>query len=96
MVATYLYLWLLVSGVASNLMNTVTYDSFPTHLRSMAISTTMLFGRLGGLAGGNVASYLLEDNCNWTFSVGGLLLVVCGCMVFFLPVVIKRNAKIVQ
>lgn len=91
MIATYLYLWLLVSGVASNVVNTITYDSFPTHLRSMAISTTMLFGRLGGLAGGNVASFLLEDNCNWTFSISGLLLVFCGGMIFFIPVIMKRK-----
>lgn len=90
-ISTYLYLWLLVSGVVSNLMNTVTYDLFPTHLRSMAISTTMLFGRLGGLAGGNVASYLLEDNCNWTFSAGGLILFFCGAMIFFIPNVFKRK-----
>ncbi|KAL7026280.1 hypothetical protein ACKWTF_013829 [Chironomus riparius] len=93
-VATYLYLWLLVSGVNSNLLNTVSYDLFPTNLRSMAISTTMLFGRLGGLAGGNVASILLEKSCNWTFGIGGILLVLCGVLVIFIPNIFRRKEPV--
>jgi hypothetical protein len=33
LVATYLYMWMLLSGVCSNLLNTVTYENFPTNLR---------------------------------------------------------------
>lgn len=33
LIATYLYIWLLLSGVCSNLLNTVTYEKFPTTLR---------------------------------------------------------------
>lgn len=33
LIATYLYMWLLMCGVCSNLLNTVTYENFPTHLR---------------------------------------------------------------
>ena len=46
-VSTYLYVWLLVSGVNNTLLNTVTYDLFPTTLRSLAISLSLMFGRLG-------------------------------------------------
>lgn len=92
-VATYLYLWLLASGVNSNLLNTVSYDLFPTHLRSMAISTTMLFGRTGGLAGGNIASVLLENMCNWTFGIGGILLVFCGVLTGFLPNIFRIRGR---
>jgi MFS transporter, VNT family, synaptic vesicle glycoprotein 2 len=48
-ISTYLYVWLLVSGVNNSLMNTVTYDLFPTTLRSLAMSLSLMFGRLGGL-----------------------------------------------
>lgn len=48
-VSTYLYIWLLVSGVNNTLMNTVTYDLFPTTLRSLAMSLSLMFGRLGKL-----------------------------------------------
>lgn len=90
-IATYMYLWLLVSGVNSNLLNTVSYDLFPTNLRSMAISTTMLFGRVGGLVGGNVTSILLEKSCNWTFGISGILLIICGISVIFIPNIFKRK-----
>lgn len=33
LIATYLYMWLLLCGVCSNLLNTVTYEYFPTNLR---------------------------------------------------------------
>lgn len=33
LIATYLYMWLLLCGVCSNLLNTVTYEKFPTNLR---------------------------------------------------------------
>lgn len=46
-ISTYFYVWLLVSGVSANLLNTVTYDLFPTNLRSLAMSLSMMMGRLG-------------------------------------------------
>lgn len=46
-ISTYLYVWLLVSGVNNNLLNTVTYDLFPTNQRSLAMSLSLMFGRLG-------------------------------------------------
>lgn len=46
-IATYLYVWLLVSGVNNNLLNTVTYELFPTNLRSLALSLSLMVGRLG-------------------------------------------------
>lgn len=45
--STYLYVWLLVSGVNNTLLNTVTYDLFPTNLRSLAMSLSLMMGRLG-------------------------------------------------
>src|SRR5690349_11885895 len=54
-VATYLYVWLLASGLNNNLLNTVTYDLFPTNLRSLAMSLSLMMGRLGALVGGNIA-----------------------------------------
>lgn len=61
-VATYLYVWLLVSGVNNTLLNTVTYDLFPTNLRSLAMSFSLMFGRLASLG-------------EWVSSVGLRLLI---------------------
>lgn len=93
MIATYFYVWFLVIGINSNLINTVAYDLFPTNLRSMAISTTMVFGRLGGLIGGNTSSLLLELSCNSTFIIGGVIIIVCGILTFFIPNIYQRKGR---
>lgn len=49
-VSTYLYVWLLVSGVNNTLLNTVTYDLFPTNLRSLAMGLSLMMGRLGKIS----------------------------------------------
>lgn len=49
-IAQYLYVWLLVSGVNNNLLNTVTYDLFPTNLRALAMSLSLMCGRLGKIS----------------------------------------------
>lgn len=45
--ATYLYVWLLACGVNNTLLHTVTYELFPTNLRSLALSLSLMMGRLG-------------------------------------------------
>lgn len=46
-VSMYLYVMVLLGGVNNTLLNTVTYDLFPTHLRSLAMSLSLMMGRLG-------------------------------------------------
>lgn len=90
-VATYLYVWLLVSGVNNSLLNTVTYELFPTNLRSLAMSLSLMMGRLGSLVGGNIAGLLLENNCKSMFILSGATMVVCGVLTFLIPNIFKRK-----
>lgn len=90
-IATYLYVWLLVSGVNNTLLNTVTYDLFPTNLRSLAMSLSLMMGRLGSLVGGNIAGFLLEANCNFMFVLSGTVLILCGVLTFVIPNIIKNK-----
>jgi MFS transporter, VNT family, synaptic vesicle glycoprotein 2 len=92
-ISNYLYMWLLVIGVNSNLLNTVTFDAFPTELRSMAISTTLLFGRVGGLLGVNVSSFMVEDFCEMTFGISGGLLILCTVLTLFIPMIVKKSVN---
>lgn len=91
MVGTYLYVWLLSSGINNTLLNTVTYDLFPTNLRSLAMSLSLMFGRFGSLVGGNVAGYLLEEFCETTFMLSGAVMLACGILTFFIPHIIKKK-----
>lgn len=87
---TYFYVWLLASGINNTLLNTVTYDLFPTHLRSLAMSLSLMFGRLGSLVGGNVAGILLENYCSWTFTLSGGVMMICGVLTFFIPNIFRK------
>jgi VNT family MFS transporter (synaptic vesicle glycoprotein 2) len=91
MIGTYLYVWLLASGINNTLLNTVTYDLFPTNLRSLAMSISLMFGRLGALVGVNVAGFLLEEYCGATFTLSGVVLLLSGVLTFFIPNIIKKK-----
>lgn len=84
-IAMYLYVWLLACGITSVLLNTVTYDLFPTNLRALALSVSVMFGRLGSLVGGNVSGLMLEQHCSTTFILGGTILIVTGILTFMIP-----------
>lgn len=87
----YFYIWLLACGINNTLLNTVTYDLFPTNLRSLAMSLSLMFGRLGSLVGANIAGYLLEQYCGATFTTSGIVLLVSGILTFFIPNIIKKK-----
>lgn len=90
-IATYLYVWLLSCGVTVILLNSVTYDLFPTNLRGLAMSVSLMFGRLASLVGGNIAGLLLEKHCSALYIVSGMILVFSGILTFFIPNI--RNKK---
>lgn len=43
--------------------------------RAMALSISLMFGRLGGVAGTNTAAFLLDNYCDITFYSSGLILI---------------------
>ncbi|CRK94623.1 CLUMA_CG008123, isoform A [Clunio marinus] len=91
LIGTYLFIWLLFCGVNNTLLNTVTYDLFPTNLRSLAMSLSLMFGRLAALIGGNVAGYLLESFCSEMFVLSGAVLILSGILTFFIPNMIRKK-----
>lgn len=90
-VGVYLYVWLLACGMNYTLLSTVTYDLFPTNLRSLAMSLSLMCGRLGSLVGGNIAGFLLEKYCGITFTLSGVVLLVSGILTFLIPNIMKRK-----
>ncbi|XP_070504930.1 synaptic vesicle glycoprotein 2B-like [Chironomus tepperi] len=90
-VGVYLYVWLLACGMNYTLLSTVTYDLFPTNLRSLAMSLSLMCGRLGSLVGGNIAGYLLEQYCDLTFTLSGVVLFCSGILTFLIPNIMKMK-----
>ncbi|XP_055298707.1 synaptic vesicle glycoprotein 2B-like [Sitodiplosis mosellana] len=84
------YIWLLSCQMASNVLNAVTVDLYPTTMRAMAISISLMFGRLGSIAGSNTAAILLDDHCEAAFYLSGLLTIAMGVLAFFIPNIHKR------
>ncbi|KAG5667890.1 hypothetical protein PVAND_015856 [Polypedilum vanderplanki] len=90
-VGTYLYVWLLGCGINISLLNTVTYDLFPTNLRSLAMSISLMFGRLGSLVGGNIVGFLLDQYCETAFTLSGGVLLAGGILTFLIPNIIRNK-----
>lgn len=66
-----LFLVLLSCCIVPNVVSSATVELYPTNLRAMALSISLMFGRLGGVAGSNVAAHLLYNHCETTFYLSG-------------------------
>ncbi|XP_050668706.1 synaptic vesicle glycoprotein 2C-like [Leptidea sinapis] len=74
-----------LTALAIGPINAFSVQIFPTHLRGMAISLTMMSGRFGSIVGANVIGSLINAACEVTFYSYGGVLIVCGLLSFILP-----------
>uniref|UniRef100_A0A034VVQ6 Synaptic vesicle glycoprotein 2A n=2 Tax=Bactrocera dorsalis TaxID=27457 RepID=A0A034VVQ6_BACDO len=83
-IAAYLYVLFFVVGVSTIVLNAITIDLYPTHLRAMASCISLLVGRVGSIAGANVAGALMGHHCEWNFYIccGGLF--ICAFLALLL------------
>lgn len=66
--------FLMCSGSCVTTINIVTVSIFPTYLRGMTLSMTIVFGRISILLGVNGMGFLLESNCAATiYAVASLV-----------------------
>ncbi|KAK6617628.1 hypothetical protein RUM44_005216 [Polyplax serrata] len=72
-------------SMAATTVSSVVIDTFPTFLRTTALSITLTFGRLGAVVGNLVFPLLLDLHCASPFIVLGAFLLVVGGLVFLLP-----------
>ncbi|KAG5666788.1 hypothetical protein PVAND_014798 [Polypedilum vanderplanki] len=89
----YLYVILLACGLAVNVITTSTIELFPTNLRAMAISLSLMFGRLGSIFGTNVTSLLLDNYCEFTFLFSFFTLTLSCFLVFHIPNISYRISR---
>ncbi|XP_026315733.1 synaptic vesicle glycoprotein 2C-like [Hyposmocoma kahamanoa] len=74
-----------IMGLTIGPINSFAVEIFPTQLRGMAISLSMMMGRIGSIVGTNVAGVLINVVCEATFYLFGGLLLLCGLLTFLLP-----------
>ncbi|XP_013176664.1 PREDICTED: synaptic vesicle glycoprotein 2C-like [Papilio xuthus] len=74
-----------VLALAIGPVNAYAVEIFPTHLRGMAVSLSMMMGRIGSVIGANIAGIMLNAACEVTFYFFGGLLMFCGLMSFLMP-----------
>nr|BAM18768.1 unknown unsecreted protein [Papilio xuthus] len=82
-----------VLGLAIGPVNAYAVEIFPTHLRGMAVSLSMMIGRVGSVFGANVAGAMLNAVCEATFYFFGGFLMFCGLLSFLMPGSKKKQTK---
>uniref|UniRef100_A0A1B0CB10 Major facilitator superfamily (MFS) profile domain-containing protein n=1 Tax=Lutzomyia longipalpis TaxID=7200 RepID=A0A1B0CB10_LUTLO len=75
LLSIYLYAILLLCGLAVPVVNASTVDLFPTHLRAMSVSISLMMGRIGSVFGSNLIASMIEYNCGATFLISGISLI---------------------
>lgn len=63
----------LSSSLCASIVSAISVSLFPTNIRAMATCFIFMFGRIGGLAGGNLVGVLVENNCSTIFNIFGAL-----------------------
>lgn len=61
------------SSLCAAIVSAISVSLYPTNYRAMATCFIFMFGRIGGLAGGNLISALVEHQCNTIFNMYGVL-----------------------
>ncbi|CAG9805510.1 unnamed protein product [Chironomus riparius] len=87
----YLYVILLACGLSVNVITGSTLELFPTSLRAMAVSLSLMCGRLGSVFGSNVVGLMLDKYCEYAFLYSGTTLIICCCLIFYIPNISKRR-----
>ncbi|KAM7351024.1 uncharacterized protein ACRADG_003997 [Cochliomyia hominivorax] len=79
-------LLILLPGLTISIMCGAMVDLVPTHLRGKAVSLGFTLGRLGVIVASNLIAAMLEPYCNGLFGLIIATLLVCGGLVYFLPI----------
>lgn len=96
LLSIYLFVILMLCGLATVVINSATVELFPTSLRATAICITMMVGRSGSVVGANIAGALLDTNCQTAFLFSGITLVLGGFIGLLIPKKLETNEKTEQ
>ncbi|KAJ8676075.1 hypothetical protein QAD02_011861 [Eretmocerus hayati] len=74
-----------LSSIGGTIVNNVVVDIFPTALRTMALSVTMVIGRMGAVIGNLLFPVLFHLDCLGPFIMIGSVCLMCATLVLVLP-----------
>ncbi|XP_063827099.1 synaptic vesicle glycoprotein 2B-like isoform X1 [Ostrinia nubilalis] len=80
-----LFLMFVAGTINFGFLSTFTVEIFPTYVKAMAVSLTLMMGRSSAVAGINVLKELLNTNCEASFYVFGSVTLVGAGFYFLLP-----------
>jgi MFS transporter, VNT family, synaptic vesicle glycoprotein 2 len=90
-VASYLYIHMLLAGLNITLITASTVELFPTKMRVMAICISMMVGRLGSSIGSIFVGIFIDEHCTLTFLMPMILLLASGLVAMTIPNISKRT-----
>lgn len=90
----YIYLVLLMAGLNMSIVNASTVELFPTNLRAMAVSISMMIGRVGSVAGSNFVGLAIKSFCTYTWILPAVLLISGGFLAFTIPNINKKTKDV--
>ncbi|XP_051159609.1 synaptic vesicle glycoprotein 2C-like isoform X3 [Leptopilina boulardi] len=74
-----------LSSIGGAVVMVIIVENFPTYLRTMAVSVTMVFGRLGAVVGNLLFPVLFALGCLGPFIMIGAACLACAVLTLFLP-----------
>ncbi|XP_058840085.1 synaptic vesicle glycoprotein 2B-like [Topomyia yanbarensis] len=74
-----------LGGLSMVLVNTSSVSIFPTHVRAMAVSLSMMMARLSSFTFSSVVGFVMVDSCVATLYVFSAILIFGASLTVFLP-----------
>uniref|UniRef100_A0A182P260 Major facilitator superfamily (MFS) profile domain-containing protein n=1 Tax=Anopheles epiroticus TaxID=199890 RepID=A0A182P260_9DIPT len=82
--------YITIGSIASTALVGAVVAMFPTSMRTMVVSLTMMFGRTGSIIGNVVFPYLMELGCLPPFVMIGAIVIVVAAVSRLLPRTVKK------
>ncbi|XP_070506797.1 synaptic vesicle glycoprotein 2B-like [Chironomus tepperi] len=92
-ISIYLYFAMLLVIVNMSVINASTVELFPTASRAMAVSISMMAGRIGSFAGSNFVGLSIKNYCSYTWLLPAILLFCGGFLAFTIPNINRKTIK---
>ncbi|XP_054280191.1 synaptic vesicle glycoprotein 2A-like [Macrosteles quadrilineatus] len=80
-------------GVSFNVITDILIEVFPTYIRAMAVSLTMICGRIGSITGSYLFSLLIDTQCLLLFRLISGILLCCSCVPVFLQIKSRKSER---
>lgn len=85
LLANVLYMAVVSLGLSVSVVNATIAELFPTQYRVMALTISLISGRLGGVSGALFIGYMIEGHCDKMFMVPAVLMGIAVLFVMSLP-----------